>query len=237
MAMRPVTKEAHEVQQIEPALSGLCHRPRSGHLFSGCQLVTIDYIFVAESAGTISGSGQRFPMDRSRLAVDSESGALRPAQPRSPPAASIPWPWPSPPDYANLYVAKQADMNIVHFAIFSQWRTHQERHRHALHDAGSDGGQPRRQLPSMSSPERLPLRSRQYALFGHHRRVAAPGKPHHSRLRDRHRRSYRDQCAGQQQRCLCHRIRPVRLQPRLHSPPAPPIPAGSSVSVSAPAAR
>ena len=48
-------------------------------LFSGCQLVTIDYLFVATSAGTIPGaSGKTCPNGVIEVyAVDSQSGAIR----------------------------------------------------------------------------------------------------------------------------------------------------------------
>ena len=49
--------------------------------FSACQLVTIDWIFVASAAGS---DGQIYT-----YAVDSESGALRSGPPQSPLAARL----------------------------------------------------------------------------------------------------------------------------------------------------
>ena len=46
-------------------------------LLTACQLVTIDYVFVADSAGTSAGSAGQIQT----FAVDSESGALRSGQP------------------------------------------------------------------------------------------------------------------------------------------------------------
>ena len=47
-------------------------------ILSGCQLVTIDYAFVATSASTVSGSSTTCPNGEiETYAVDSESGAIR----------------------------------------------------------------------------------------------------------------------------------------------------------------
>ena len=47
-------------------------------LFSGCQLVTIDYLFVATSASTISAARHACPSGEiETYAVDSQSGAIR----------------------------------------------------------------------------------------------------------------------------------------------------------------
>ena len=87
-------------------------------LLSACQLVTIDYLFVAGTFGSSQGSDvgaiQAF-------AVDSQSGALRfvagtDTKPfatggTSPVAMAV------TPDYANLYVAVADNNSVVHFTI------------------------------------------------------------------------------------------------------------------------
>lgn len=89
-------------------------------LFSGCQLVTIDYLFVATSASTISGSTSTCPNGEiESYAVDSESGAIRSAAPQVCSGGTTPTALAVSPGYQNLYVANQVDMNIVHFAVAS----------------------------------------------------------------------------------------------------------------------
>lgn len=89
-------------------------------LFSGCQLVTIDYLFVATSASTITGSSTTCPNGEiETYAVDSESGAIRSAAPQVCSGGTTPTALAVSPGYQNLYVANQGDMNIVHFAIAS----------------------------------------------------------------------------------------------------------------------
>jgi 6-phosphogluconolactonase len=85
-------------------------------LFSGCQLVTIDYLFVATSTSDL-GNGASCPGGAiETFAVDSETGAIRPAAKvcsggTTPVALAV------SPGYQNLYVANQADMSVVHFSI------------------------------------------------------------------------------------------------------------------------
>ena len=87
-------------------------------LFSGCQLVTIDYLFVATGGSTISGSSTTCPAGEiETYAVDSESGAIRKAQPEVCSGGTTPVAIAVSPGDQNLYVANQADMNIVHFAV------------------------------------------------------------------------------------------------------------------------
>ena len=87
-------------------------------LFSGCQLVTIDYLFVATSASTISGSKSTCPNGEiETYAVDSQSGAIRSAQPQVCSGGTTPTALAISPDYGNLFVANQVDMNIVHFEV------------------------------------------------------------------------------------------------------------------------
>ncbi|HEY2467964.1 MAG TPA: beta-propeller fold lactonase family protein [Terracidiphilus sp.] len=87
-------------------------------LFSGCQLVTIDYLFVATGGSTISGSSTTCPNGEiETFAVDSESGAIRSAAPQVCSGGTTPVALAISPGYQNLYVANQVDMNIVHFAV------------------------------------------------------------------------------------------------------------------------
>jgi 6-phosphogluconolactonase len=87
-------------------------------LFSGCQLVTIDYLFVATGASSISGSSTTCPAGEiETFAVDSQSGAVRTGQPQVCSGGTTPTFLAVSPGYQNLYVANKVDMNIVHFAI------------------------------------------------------------------------------------------------------------------------
>ncbi len=82
-------------------------------LLTACQLVTLDYVFVAASAGTSAGSaGQIYT-----YAVDSESGALRTGAPTISSGGTLPVAMAVTSDYANLYVANQGNNSVVHFAI------------------------------------------------------------------------------------------------------------------------
>src|ERR1019366_6847362 len=83
-------------------------------LFSGCQLVTIDYVFVATSASTISGSKSNTCPNGEieTYAVDSQSGAIRTAQPQVCSGGTTPTALAISPGYGNLYVANQVDKNI-----------------------------------------------------------------------------------------------------------------------------
>ena len=87
-------------------------------LFAGCQLVTIDYVFVATSASTISGSKTTCPGGEiETFAVDSQSGAIRRGAPQVCSGGTTPTAIAISPGYQNIYVANQADMNIVHFDV------------------------------------------------------------------------------------------------------------------------
>jgi 6-phosphogluconolactonase (cycloisomerase 2 family) len=81
-------------------------------LFSACAITTIDYIFVACSAGSGASSAGQIQT----YAVDSQSGALRTAAPTISSGGVSPVSMAVTSDYANLYVANQASGNIVHFA-------------------------------------------------------------------------------------------------------------------------
>jgi 6-phosphogluconolactonase len=87
-------------------------------LFSGCQLVTIDYLFVATSASTVSGSSTTCPNGEiETYAIDSQSGAIRNGAPAVCSGGTTPTVLAISPGYQNLYVANQADKNIVHFSV------------------------------------------------------------------------------------------------------------------------
>jgi 6-phosphogluconolactonase (cycloisomerase 2 family) len=84
-----------------------------GTLLTACQLVTIDYVFVACSAGTTAGSdGQIYT-----YAVDSSSGALRTAAPVVDTGGTGPVAMATTSNYYNLYVANQGNKSVVHFSI------------------------------------------------------------------------------------------------------------------------
>jgi 6-phosphogluconolactonase len=80
---------------------------------TACNLVTIDYIFVASSAGSSSGSaGQIYT-----YAVDAKSGALRSAASPVSSGGSGPVAMATTSDYYNLYVANKGNNTVVHFAV------------------------------------------------------------------------------------------------------------------------
>ena len=82
-------------------------------LLTSCEITTIDYVFVANSAGSGTASaGQIQTYD-----ADSETGALRSGQPNVPSGGGNPIAMAVTADYANLYVVNQASNNVVHFAI------------------------------------------------------------------------------------------------------------------------
>jgi 6-phosphogluconolactonase (cycloisomerase 2 family) len=81
-------------------------------VFSACAITTIDYIFVACSAGSGASSAGQIQT----YAVDSQSGALRTGAPTISSGGVNPVSMAVTSDYAHLYVANQASGNIVHFA-------------------------------------------------------------------------------------------------------------------------
>jgi len=84
-------------------------------LLTACQLVTIDYVFLATTAGvgtSANGSIETF-------AVDSQSGALRTGQPAIDAGGIAPVAMVASAKYTDLYVANQGDSTVVHFAISS----------------------------------------------------------------------------------------------------------------------
>ena len=80
-------------------------------LLAACQLVTIDYVFVA-SAGSGGSNGQ---IDT--FASDSQSGALRKGAPTVSSGGVGPVAMAVSADYTNLYVAHAGNSTIVHFAV------------------------------------------------------------------------------------------------------------------------
>src|ERR1017187_1918102 len=79
-------------------------------LLTSCEIVTIDYVFVANSAGSGSSStGQIQTFD-----ADSLTGALRNGAPAVSSGGINPVAIAITADYANLYVVNQASNNVVH---------------------------------------------------------------------------------------------------------------------------
>ncbi len=83
-------------------------------LLSACQIVTIDYLFIAGSSSNSGGTGQ---IDT--YAVDSESGAVRTVGASISTGGNSPSALAVSSDYANLYVANQSNNTVVHFSIAS----------------------------------------------------------------------------------------------------------------------
>ena len=82
-------------------------------LFTACQLVTIDYVFVADSVGSGTGSAGQIET----YAVDSQSGALRVDDPAVPSGGVGPVALAVTANFYHLYVANAASKNVVHFSI------------------------------------------------------------------------------------------------------------------------
>ncbi len=82
-------------------------------LLSGCIIVTIDYVFVADSVNNTPGSAGQIEA----FATDSETGALRPADPPVPSGGANPVSMVVSSDYTDLYVANKGSNSVVHFAI------------------------------------------------------------------------------------------------------------------------
>ena len=77
-------------------------------LLTSCEIVTIDYVFVASSTGQGAGSaGQIQTYD-----VDSKSGALRIGQPSVPSGGTQPVALAVDSVYQNLYVANQGSSTV-----------------------------------------------------------------------------------------------------------------------------
>jgi 6-phosphogluconolactonase (cycloisomerase 2 family) len=82
-------------------------------VFSACAITTIDYVFVACSAGSGTASAGQIMT----YAADSQSGALRTGAPTVASGGTNPVSMVVSPNYANLYVANAGNSTIVHFAI------------------------------------------------------------------------------------------------------------------------
>lgn len=82
-------------------------------LLAGCQLVTIDYVFVACSAGTGNGSAGQIDT----YAADSQSGALRPVNKPISSGGADPVAMATTSNFYNLYVANQGNNSVVHFGV------------------------------------------------------------------------------------------------------------------------
>jgi len=82
-------------------------------LMTACQLVTIDYVYVAIS----SASGNSPNGQIEAFATDSQSGALRTGHATVSSGGVDPVAMTVTGDYANLYVANHGDDTIVHFVI------------------------------------------------------------------------------------------------------------------------
>jgi 6-phosphogluconolactonase (cycloisomerase 2 family) len=74
-------------------------------LLTACSITTIDYVFVASSAGIET------------YAVDSQSGALRTGAAIVTSGVNSPVAMVVTSDYANLYIANKGDSTIVHYSI------------------------------------------------------------------------------------------------------------------------
>jgi 6-phosphogluconolactonase (cycloisomerase 2 family) len=84
-------------------------------LLTSCEITTIDYVFVASSQGSGTGSpGQIETYD-----ADSQTGALRTGTLAVNSGGSNPVAMAVTSDYQNLYVANQGNSSLVHFAIAS----------------------------------------------------------------------------------------------------------------------
>jgi 6-phosphogluconolactonase (cycloisomerase 2 family) len=82
-------------------------------LFTACAITTIDYVFVASSAGSGTSSNGQIET----YAVDSQSGALRTGAPTVSSGGVNPVSMAVTSDYANLYAANAGNSTIVHFTI------------------------------------------------------------------------------------------------------------------------
>lgn len=82
-------------------------------LLTACQLVTIDFVYVAASAGASAGSaGQIYG-----YATDASSGAIRSAVTPISSGGTNPVAMAMTSDYFNVYVANQGNNSVVHFTV------------------------------------------------------------------------------------------------------------------------
>jgi 6-phosphogluconolactonase len=82
-------------------------------LLTACQLVSIDIVYLACSAGTTAGSAGEIQI----YDVDAGSGALRTSSASISSGGTTPVSLAVTSDSANLYVANQGNKTVVHFAI------------------------------------------------------------------------------------------------------------------------
>jgi 3-carboxymuconate cyclase len=80
---------------------------------TACQLVSIDYVFVADSAGNSAGSAGQIET----FAVDAHSGALRTVAPVVASGGVKPVSMAVSGNYYHLYVANATSKNVVHFTV------------------------------------------------------------------------------------------------------------------------
>jgi 6-phosphogluconolactonase len=80
---------------------------------TACQLVSIDYVFVADSAGNTVGSAGQIET----FAVDAHSGALRIVAPAVSSGGVKPVSMAVSGNFYHLYVANASSNNVVHFTI------------------------------------------------------------------------------------------------------------------------
>ena len=78
---------------------------------TACQLVTIDYVYVAGTSSSGSGGGIAV------FAADSQSGALRNVGSTIDSGGSSPVALATSSDYAHLYVANRGNNSVVHFTL------------------------------------------------------------------------------------------------------------------------
>jgi 6-phosphogluconolactonase (cycloisomerase 2 family) len=82
-------------------------------LLTACDIVTVDYVYVASSAGSGTSSNGQIDI----YAVDAGSGAMRTDVPSVSTGGVAPVSMAVTSDYANLYVANAGSKSIVHFTI------------------------------------------------------------------------------------------------------------------------
>ena len=80
-------------------------------LLSACQLVTIDFVYLA-GAGTTGGDGEI-----QAFAADSQSGALRKGPATADSGGPSPIAMTVAADFTNLYIANQGNNSVVHFTL------------------------------------------------------------------------------------------------------------------------
>lgn len=80
-------------------------------LLSACQLVTIDYVYLATSPADDKGNNIQ------AFAVDSQSGALRKGPASANSGGTTPVAMALSSDYLNLYVANKDNNTVVHFSL------------------------------------------------------------------------------------------------------------------------